>query len=188
MTEPIIKGPPDEQDLCVKCGFCCDGTIFMHAVLNRGEKGNLPEKIEQNYFKENDKEYFRLPCPYFDRKCTIYDKRRAHVCLSYRCQLLKDFADKKISRENALSMIEKMMSTRDELIRLFNEFSENDKVICFRQLLLNLEKVEKTIAGNNHLSLNFDILIARCNIFEAQLIKHFRSVGDFESLVVGNEK
>ncbi len=46
MSEQLLKGPPKEQDLCVNCGFCCDGTIFMHAVLIQGEKGNLPEKIQ----------------------------------------------------------------------------------------------------------------------------------------------
>lgn len=183
MHELLKKGHPEEQDLCVHCGFCCDGTIFKHAVLNPGEKGNLPEKIEQNYYKEGDKEYFSQPCLYFERKCTIYDVKRADVCLSYRCQLLKDFAAKKILRENALAVIQKMMSTRDELISLFNEFSENDKVTYFRQLFLNIEKAEKTVAGDKHKSMNFDMLIARCNIFEAQLIKHFRSSGDFESLV-----
>ena len=36
--------PVIEQEICVTCGFCCDGTLFKYAVLQSGERGNLPAK------------------------------------------------------------------------------------------------------------------------------------------------
>ena len=183
MEELLIQGPPEEQDLCVPCGFCCDGTLFMHAVLLPGEKGSLPEKIEQAYYLEEGKEFFCLPCLYFDRKCTIYDQKRAEVCLFYRCQLLKDFAEKKISREDALSLIHNAMATRDELIKSFNILSPDNPAAHFRELLLKMGKTDKIIPEGRPFRMNFEILNARCNIFEAQLIKYFRSSGEFENMI-----
>ncbi|MBE0674536.1 MAG: hypothetical protein IH591_07745, partial [Bacteroidales bacterium] len=88
-----VEAPAEEQAICVVCGFCCDGTLFVNAGLNQGERGSgLPEKIEQASFSEGGRDYFRLPCNYFSGKCSIYDRNRADVCSSFRCQLLKDLA------------------------------------------------------------------------------------------------
>ena len=71
------QAPLQEQDICVTCGFCCDGTLFAHALLNPGEKGSLPERIEESVFSLDDRDYFHLPCRYFAGRCTIYDRQRA---------------------------------------------------------------------------------------------------------------
>jgi hypothetical protein len=62
-----------EQEICVDCGFCCDGTLFNQAVLKPAEKGNLPHWMEENYREKEDDGFFPLPCAYFDGNCTIYN-------------------------------------------------------------------------------------------------------------------
>lgn len=184
MSELLEQCPPEEQLICVTCGYCCDGTLFMHAHLNPGERGNLPEKIEENSFIEEGKDYFRLPCQYFSEKCTIYDRKRADVCSSYRCQLLKDVAEGKVSMSDALETVHEARNMRDEIMEEYRRISGNSERINFRQLLLDLWKIQEAASEGEALSMDYEILLARCNIFEALLIKHFRSAEDFEKMIM----
>ncbi len=178
------KGPVREQQICVTCGFCCDATLFSHAILHPGEKGTLPDKIEQNYRKEDGKEFFLQPCLYFKGDCTIYDCKRAIVCSTYRCQLLKDFAAKKITQSEALEIIRVAVRTRADLMSEYRNISGNIGEINFRQLLSELGKLQQSSTDNGPVTGAYETLIARCNIFEALLIKYFRSAGDFENLIM----
>ena len=113
--------PKAEQAICVTCGFCCDGTLFDHAVLQPGEKGNLPEYMERSYFKNEKGEYFRLPCEYFNENCSIYDQKKAHICSAFRCQLLKDFSKKKITQSNAKKVVRNAKDQR-KILRILAFF------------------------------------------------------------------
>ena len=186
MSELPLQGPVEEQSVCVRCGFCCDGTLFLHAHLNPGERGvgGLPEKIEKNSFSEDGKDYFKLPCQYFFQKCTIYDRKRADVCGSFRCQLLKDFADRKISVSDALETVREAMQIRKELLQQYRNISGNTGNMNFRQLLIELGKMQKSATDKESLGMAYEMLLVRCNIFEALLIKHFRSAEDFEKMIM----
>jgi GxxExxY protein len=176
--------PVNEQEICLVCGFCCDATLFMHAVLQPGEKGNLPEKMEQNYYLEDGNEYFCFPCPYFEGKCAIYNQKRADVCGTFRCQLLKDFAAEKITRKAALEIIRQAIKTRDELVELYNHILGDTRKIPFMKLLQELGKMQKNLPAGEDLSPDQEMLIARCNILEAQLIRYFRSAAEFDNLIM----
>jgi len=183
MKNKPAQGPEEEQQICVTCGFCCDGTLFWHATVQPGEKGTLPEKIEQNYQKGKEGEWFTLPCFYFHGKCTIYEQKRAGVCSSYRCQLLKDLAEKKITLHDALEFVKKAGTMREELIEEYLRISGKEKRPYFKELLTELGNVQKSLKGNDELNVAYDLLIAHCNIFEALLIKHIRSTTDFNDMM-----
>jgi len=176
--------PKAEQAICVTCGFCCDGTLFDHATLQPGEKGNLPEYMERSYFKNEKGESFRLPCEYFDSKCTIYDQKKAHVCSSYRCQLLKDFSKKKTTQGNAKKLVKNAMAQRKEIMTLSETVLNTPENLPFRKLLLELHKYINQEKENHTPNKEIDILTARCNIFEALLIRYFKSEDDFNSMKV----
>jgi len=176
--------PENEQEVCITCGFCCDGTLFLHACLNTGERGNLPEKIEESSFTEEGKDYFHLPCNYFSEKCIIYDKNRAQVCSSFRCQLLKDLATGKLTNGEALSIVSEAKHMRRELMELFGTISDKGNGVNFREILLQLGNFRKKETEGETVSPDYEILVARCNIFEALLIKYFRSTDDFEKMMI----
>lgn len=183
-TGKEIEAPIEEQRICVGCGFCCDGTLFVNAGLNPGERGGLPEKIEQESFSEGGKDYFRLPCRYFAGKCTIYDRKRADVCSSFRCQLLKDFAEGKVTLNEALMTVNEAMEMRTNILKEYSRLSGKDTAINFRQLLVDLGMVMKSDTEEAPVNPDYEVLLARCNIFEALLIKNFRSVEDFEKMIM----
>ena len=121
-----------EQEICISCGICCDGTLFNRASLEPGEKGQLPEKIEQNYFQVNGVDKFKLPCLYFDGKCTIYDQKKAIICSAFRCQLLNNFSVGKISINDTMNVISKAKTMRKELFASYRNISGEDIMIPFR--------------------------------------------------------
>jgi len=178
------KAPIQEQEICVGCGFCCDGTLFVHALLDPGERGDLPEMIEQSAYSQGDKDYFRLPCRYFSGKCSIYYSRRAHICGAYRCQLLKDFIKKSVSLEKALEVIERARETRRELLEEYGRLTGRSESIHFMQVLRELGKHNPQDQGEEVPGMGYEVFLARCNIFETLLIKHFRSADDFEKMIM----
>lgn len=186
MTESLLQGPPGEQIICVTCGFCCDGTLFLHAHLDPDElsKGVLPEWIKEHSISKEGKEYFTLPCNYFLGKCTIYDRKRANVCASFRCQLLKDFAEGKVTLDDAIEVVREAVKMRTELLEQYRKISGKSGDPVFRQLLTELGEIEKSASETVTRSLDYDIFVARCNIFEALLTKHIRSTEDFEKMIM----
>ena len=178
------KAPKAEQKICITCGMCCDGTLFMHASLNPGEKGSLPERIELHSFTEGGKDYFRLPCLYFSGKCSIYTGKRADVCSSYHCQLLKDFADKKVTIDKALNIISQAKELRQEIFSEFCYLSGKKDVIYFKQLFQELNKLIDSEMIDKTLKSKYELLLGRCNLLELLMIKHLRSISDFENIML----
>ena len=174
-----------EQKICLECGFCCDGTLFLHASLNKGERGNLPYKIEQQFFSEGDKDYFRLPCLYFSGNCSIYKNKRADICSSFRCQLLIDYSGKNISLNEAINIISQARALRDKIFAEFSHLSGINRVICFKNLIKELIKhIESgTIDEKQTVIKLYEMLLGKCNVLEALLVKHMRSKGEFIDLM-----
>lgn len=176
--------PENEQAVCLTCGFCCDGTLFGHAVLKAGEKGSLPALIEKNVFMIEGKDYFRLPCLYFEGKCTIYDSIRADVCGSYRCRLLADMAEGRIRQGEAHEIVRKAWLMRQEIREAYKAFSGQREELPLTVILRELRKYHERLADNDDIDSAYEVLQARCNIFEALLIMHFRPESDFENMVM----
>lgn len=188
MTLQFSTGAPKaEQQVCVTCGMCCDGTLFLHASLNPGEKGNLPEKIEKNSFIEGDKDYFRLPCLYYSGKCSIYRKKKAFICSSYRCQLLKDLSVSKITVSSALKIVSEALVMREEIFTEYINLSGKKDVLCFKQLPRDI--ISRIDSGrlNDFNRKKYEVLLNKCNILEALLIRHIRSSNDFKDLMTDAE-
>jgi hypothetical protein len=178
------QAPVKEQEICLTCGFCCDGTLFAHAMLNPGEKGNLPERIEENVFSQAERDYFHLPCRYFAGRCTIYDSQRAYVCGSYRCQLLRDFSDGNISFDQALGIVKRARDFRSELMERYSGMTGRRDNTHFIKVLKESGNYQRQTGEAASTAMDQELFLARCNIFEALLIKHFRSADDFEKLVM----
>ncbi|RPA66617.1 hypothetical protein EF405_20235 [Cyclobacteriaceae bacterium YHN15] len=178
----------DEQQICISCGFCCDNTLFDNAVLQPGEKGTLPEKMEESYIKIKNQEYFKLPCFYFNGKCSIYNQKKAHICSSFRCQLLKNFEAGKITQKDAIELVRQTKQTRVELLKEYQQISGKSEVLTFREILVALGKKQKELEKKASLSMEWEIFAAKCNIFESLLIKHFKSEEDFDKMMSTSEK
>ena len=54
-----------EQEICVSCGFCCDGTLFKRAVLEPGERGAYPVNWKTNTENSSKRNFLHYPVPAF---------------------------------------------------------------------------------------------------------------------------
>jgi hypothetical protein len=179
-----MMAPENEQAVCITCGLCCDGTLFGHAVLKDGEKGSLPDLIEKNVFILDGKNYFRLPCLYFEGRCTIYGSSRADVCGSYRCRLLGDMAAGRIRPGEAFEIVRRARLMRQDIREAYRSFSGNEEELPLTVILRELGRYHERMAGGGEPDTGYEMLQAQCNIFEALLIRHFRPESDFENMVM----
>ena len=79
MTEAEATGSAAEQDLCISCGLCCDGSLFWAVPVGPEEVVPVPLDPERR---------LRQPCPRFDGRCTVYAERPAG-CRSFDCRVLQ---------------------------------------------------------------------------------------------------
>ena len=107
-----------EQELCKRCGFCCDGTLFRYAVV-KDDDVLLPGMEE---VKEKDRS-FRQPCPYFSELCTAYHLQRPSICCSYRCDLLEKASDGEILFEEVAELVRRVKSQKARLEKMLEAYS-----------------------------------------------------------------
>ncbi len=185
---PGIKSQEEEQEICISCGFCCDGTLHASAVLNPGEKesGTLPVKIDRNYFRTEAGEFFHHPCPYFQGKCSIYNKKKPNVCSAYRCKLLNNFSRGRISKEEALKIVSDAKSQRMEL-RLLAKNIWNEKLnLPFINIWKKLTEYDLELNPEDK-NLRVKNLAAKSTIFNILMTKHFKPKSDFNKMVSSPE-
>ena len=173
-----------EQRICVACGLCCDGTLFERATLQPGEKGTLPDKMDMNYFRIRDVEYFRLPCPYFREKFTIYDQKKAIVCSAFRCRVLDDLTERKVTEQDAMETVKRAVEMRNEIQKLHSAVSGREEPLFFREILHFLGRIFREMPGGTGPNANYEILLARCNIFQSLLTRYFQPSQEFEKLIM----
>ena len=100
-----------EQSLCVRCGLCCDGTLFAHALVSPEDDLARLEAEGFILLQVTAGTRFALPCHHQDgRVCTVYQQWRPQVCHSFRCALLRRLAADEISLAEAAAQIERTVA------------------------------------------------------------------------------
>lgn len=95
---------PDEQSICIGCGLCCNGNLHPHTLLEAGDEEAV-QKAGLSVVESKGERSFLQPCPKFSGGiCTIYD-RRPGACGRYRCKLLKDVEEGRVSTAEARDRI-----------------------------------------------------------------------------------
>ncbi len=183
MTDLTAEIPVAEQEICVTCGFCCDGTLFNRAMLEPGEYGSLPQKIEEQYGKTDESEFFVLPCAYFCGKCTIYDQKRAVICGAFRCKLLKNFSKDQFTQADALQIIANAKGLRDEIFQLYGKLVGVAYSHSFMELLDELPALYQTHKADSVKNRQVNLLFSKCALLDTLLIKSFKSAKSFDVLV-----
>lgn len=92
--------------LCLRCGLCCDGTLFTHVPLRRSEVE--PLKALGLPVGERADGVSMLPqrCAALEgRTCTAY-AARPEGCRRYHCHLYTALAEGEVSLEEALAVVD----------------------------------------------------------------------------------
>ncbi len=92
--------------LCLRCGLCCDGTLFTHVSLRASEEGPLKALGLPVKAREDGTPILPQRCAALDGKqCTVYAER-PEGCRRYHCNLFSALSEGEVSLEEALGVVE----------------------------------------------------------------------------------
>ncbi len=115
----------NSENICIKCGFCCDGTMFNYAIITENEPLETGYSFETSLNKQRS---FRLPCKYLqDKVCSIYNQRPYTVCESFRCKLLRSVISDNVSYTDAIKTINEVLALKMKIeLQLLEHHPENE--------------------------------------------------------------
>jgi hypothetical protein len=101
------------QSLCMACGLCCDGTLF--GQTNLSPQDDTAALSAWGVGSDPTKPALKQPCvAYRNCACSIYPDR-PRVCRQFRCALLRQLRENKISQGDALDVVRKAITLRDNV-------------------------------------------------------------------------
>ena len=93
--------------LCLRCGLCCDGTLFTHVPLQRTEVAPLQALGLPVKTREDGSSVLPQRCAALEgSRCTAYAER-PEGCRRYHCQLFSALAEGEVSLDEALAVVER---------------------------------------------------------------------------------
>lgn len=149
----------DTSNICLSCGYCCDGTLIGFVELNHEELPKLRQIMEIEDSHGNG--FFLQPCSNFCDGCTIYSNRPKQ-CDNFKCELLKAVEQKDLAFDSAIEIInivkQKKIAIESKLALLPFEFKSRSfyfKIIELKKLLLKNKTQSKL--PQSHLELLTDL-------------------------------
>jgi hypothetical protein len=124
-NEPMTASPttpqPSEAEICLDCGFCCDGTLFGKVVAGKGDTTEALVALGLTPVEDSPGERmgFRQPCPHFAGCCSVYASR-PHTCAVFRCRLLKSVEAGTYTATQALQKVREVKALRKKLLPVFD--------------------------------------------------------------------
>jgi hypothetical protein len=93
------------DQLCPKCGLCCNGVLFADVELRKGDHAKRLSEIGLSLMKKGRHQAFTQPCACFDGTlCRIYADRPKR-CRTFECGLLRRVQAGELDADAALKMI-----------------------------------------------------------------------------------
>lgn len=102
----------DSKNICLPCGFCCDGTLIGHVQLGKEELPALKELMDVEDERGNG--FFIQPCSNYCDGCTIYSKRPKQ-CGNFECGLLKSYEQKELDFDSAIEIINDVKQKKEAI-------------------------------------------------------------------------
>ena len=168
-----MRSDPDLRDechnLCLRCGFCCDGTIFKKVQLEEQDGAGKLSLFQIT--SEEDHFYFHQPCFAFDqlKGCRIYGVRPIK-CRKFSCKLLSQLKNQELPLQKAIDLTEHIRQLKIALIkevkrhRIDNKFFLNTRVL--------VDHIETELSSPDK-KISFKDVHFRCADFSASLHKYF---------------
>ena len=99
------------MSLCLSCGLCCDGTMFLVAAITPSEAAKYAGRLDI----AEDGKHLKLPCTALDGcKCTTYLDRPA-VCAEFKCLALASLELGTLTSAEAHEAIAEVLGRRQKV-------------------------------------------------------------------------
>lgn len=120
---------PESQDdvagsLCLRCGLCCDGTLFGSVELRLEDDEERLRDLGLP-IRQSRRPRFSQPCPALDgnRSCQIYGERPCQ-CRKFECALFQSVHRGRTELAAAVRTIERTRRKADQVRKLLRELGE----------------------------------------------------------------
>lgn len=130
----------DTLNICLPCGFCCDGTLVGYVALDSEELPVLTELMDIE--GTNDNGFFLQPCKNLCGGCAIYSKRPKQ-CASFKCGLLNSFEEKELDFDSAMEIINVVKQKKIAIEKKLEVLQLNLKSQSFHFKMVELKKISK---------------------------------------------
>ena len=121
--------PADDfvKRLCLKCGLCCNGTLFADVRLQTGDDARRLARRGLPLKTRAGRPAFPQPCACFDGAlCRIYAARPQH-CRDFACGLLKRVQAGTLKADVALRKIAEARRLADTVRQLLRRLGDEDE-------------------------------------------------------------
>ena len=178
---PLVGDTPDcaqASHLCTQCGLCCMGAIHGRAVLSE-EEVEPARAIGLPVIEDSDDRVFALPCPKLSGTiCTIFGQRPS-VCSRYRCQVLTDYQEGRLTANEALQKVEQ---AKEYLAALLNAMPPAMSIHQARSLAGSAIATDGLLPPDEHDVRNRIRLLATA--MQLYLDRHFRLAKEGKALIM----
>ena len=157
------------HNVCIRCGFCCDGTIFNKVQLEEQDDASKLSLFQISVVE--DKFYFHQPCFAFDpsKGCRIYDVRPTK-CRGFTCKLLSLLRTKELYFAAAMDVIAQTKQLKRNLLKEVERNNIDKKyLINTRDLVDHIES--DLCSGKNRK--NYKNVHSKCANLSKYLQKYF---------------
>ena len=119
--------------ICLKCGICCDGTLFSGVVLQGKDDPQKLRALGLPIRRLRAGARFPQPCAALSGcRCTIYPNRPQY-CRRFECLLLKQQLAGKLPRASALILIRKAKRLARKAAKLLISLGDLEDGVALRQ-------------------------------------------------------
>ena len=121
------------EQLCPKCGLCCNGVLFADVELRKGDDARRLAELGLSLKKKGRLRAFAQPCAGFDGKlCRIYAARPVR-CRTFECGLLKRVQAGELGAEAALETIAQAKRQVEKVCELLRRTGSDDGQLALSQ-------------------------------------------------------
>ena len=118
------------EQLCPKCGLCCNGVLFADVELRKGDDAQRLVELGLSLIKKGRQQAFAQPCACFDGTlCRIYTDRPKR-CRTFECGLLKRVEANEMTPNAALKKISAAKNQAEKVRGLLRSLGQRDEKIA----------------------------------------------------------
>ncbi|HWQ92127.1 MAG TPA: YkgJ family cysteine cluster protein [Clostridia bacterium] len=169
------------EDLCLECGFCCNGVIFADIKLRPADHPARLKALAEPFMQPQPGQTAKIswhgsrltqPCLFFDgSRCRVYEQRPGH-CRNFECLLLSNVMAKRLPRQAALRIIQTARQQADTVRNLLQVLGDTDEQESlanrFRRTSRRLEQVgAETEMAETYSDLTLAVHDLNCLLSEA---------------------
>lgn len=159
----------DSNNICLSCGYCCDGTLIGFVQLDREELHDLKELLDLE--NSNGEGFFLQPCKKYCGGCSIYSKRPKQ-CASFKCGLLKSLEKKELDFDTAIKLINEVKLKKKAIEIKLSELQIKLTSQSFYFKMVELKKYNKNM-NESSFTENYIDLISDLQHLDGLLSRNF---------------